>query len=283
MPDDGRVRADLARELGAERVAWDEQTLADHAHDTWPLALLRLQRGEIVDRPSCVVKPHAVEDVSRVLRYASRERVPVVPYGAGSGVCGGVLPRAGAIVVDMRAMNRLVELNETALIARVQAGMMGNHFEAALNERGYSMGHFPQSIELSTVGGWVATRAAGQFSTRYGSIEDMLLAFEAVLPDGRIVRTKAIPRRAAGPELRQLFLGAEGTLGIVTELTVRVFLSPRRGDCSRFASPTSTPAWRRSAPSCAPVGSLPSCACTTGRKPLVTSSSGRATTAAFCS
>jgi alkyldihydroxyacetonephosphate synthase len=235
--DAERVRADLARVLGTDRVRWDEQTLADHAHDTWPLALLRLRRGEIVDRPSCVVGPTGVEDVVQVLRYATRERVPVVPYGAGSGVCGGVLPAPGAIVVDLRAMNRLLELDETALLARVQAGMMGNRFEAALNERGYSMRHFPQSIDLSTVGGWVATRASGQFSTRYGSIEDLLLALEVVLPDGRVVRTKAVPRRAAGPELRQVFLGSEGTLGIVTEITVRVFPLPetQRLSCFRFA------------------------------------------------
>ena len=96
-------------------------------------------------------------------------------------------------------MNRLLELNETALQARVQAGMIGDRFEEALQERGYTMGHFPQSIDLSTVGGWVATRAAGQFSTRYGTIEDMLLGLEAVLADGRIVRVKPTPRAFGRP------------------------------------------------------------------------------------
>ena len=225
-PDDARVRGELSAALGATVVHWDDSTLTDHSHDTWSVALLRLQRGVLTDRPACVVTPESAEQVARTLQYASRERIPVVPFGGGSGVCGGVLPAAGAIVIDMRRMRELLELNETALMARVQAGMMGHHFEEELNRRGYSMGHFPQSIALSTVGGWVATRAAGQFSTRYGSIEDMLLGLEAVLPDGRIVRVTPAPRRSAGPDLRHLFLGSEGTLGVVTELVVRVFPLP---------------------------------------------------------
>jgi len=221
-----RVRADLSDLLGSAQVHWDEQTLLDHSHDTWALALLRLQRGVLTDRPACVVTPLSTDHVAQTIRYASDHRIPVVPYGAGSGVCGGVLPPAGAIVIDLRRMDRIIDLNETALVARVQAGMMGGRFEAELNRAGYSMGHFPQSIDVSTVGGWVATRAAGQFSTRYGSIEDMLLGLEAVIPDGRVIRITPTPRRSAGPDLRSLFLGSEGTLGVVTELAVRIFPVP---------------------------------------------------------
>jgi alkyldihydroxyacetonephosphate synthase len=116
--------------------------------------------------------------------------------------------------------------------------MMGNAFEAALNGRGYSMGHFPQSIDVSTVGGWVATRAAGQYSTRYGSIEDLVLALEVVLPNGQVLRTRVGPRSATGPDLRQIFLGSEGTLGVVTELTARIFPRPESsvGQAYSFAS-----------------------------------------------
>jgi alkyldihydroxyacetonephosphate synthase len=130
-----------------------------------------------------------------------------------------------------------VELNETALQARVQAGMYGHRFEEALQAQGYTMGHWPQSVSLSTVGGWVATRAAGQFSTRYGSIEDMLLGLEVVLADGRVVRIKPTPRRSAGPDLRHLFLGAEGTAGIVTEITVKVMPLPESRKLLTFAMP----------------------------------------------
>ncbi|HXQ21381.1 MAG TPA: FAD-binding oxidoreductase [Candidatus Acidoferrales bacterium] len=231
-------REALVARLGAAAVRWDDETLAQHSRDTWCLSQLRALRGALTARPLCVVSPNSVEQVSALLAYANARRLAVVPFGAGSGVCGGVLPDDGAVVVDMRRMDEIVELNETALTVRVQAGMMGNAFEAALNAAGYSMGHFPQSIDVSTVGGWVATRAAGQYSTRYGSIEDLLLALEVVLPDGRVLRTRVGPRAATGPDLRQLFLGSEGTLGIVTELTARIFPRPASsvGQAYSFAS-----------------------------------------------
>jgi len=231
-------REALVARLGADVVDWTDASLTQHSRDTWCLSVLRAMRGTLTARPLCVVNPTAVAQVSQVLEYANQQRLPVVPYGGGSGVCGGVLPPDGAIVIDMRRMNRILELNETALLVRVQAGMMGDTFEAALNAAGYSMGHYPQSIAVSTVGGWVATRAAGQYSTRYGSIEDMLLALEVVLPDGRVLRTRVGPRSATGPDLRQLFLGAEGTLGVVTEVTARIFPRPETsvGQAFTFAS-----------------------------------------------
>lgn len=232
-----RLRADLTRALGAKRVDWSEATLAAHAHDMWSLSLLRIHEGRLTARPTCVVRPADTNAVAAVLRYANERRVAVVPYGGGSGVCGGILPEAGSIVVDLCHFDQLLDLNETALQARVQAGMYGHHFEAALQARGYSAGHWPQSVAVSTVGGWIATRAAGQFSTRYGGIEDLLLGLEAVLADGRVVRIKSTPRRAAGPDPRHLFLGAEGTAGIVTEATLKVFPLPESRRLLCFAMP----------------------------------------------
>jgi len=229
------LRRELAAELGEDSVHWDDETLSGRKHDTWPLSLIRAHRGTLATRPACVVTPADTAAVQAVLRAADRAGIAVAPFGAGSGVCGGFLPSDGSIVVDMRRMNRLLDVDETSLTARVEAGMMGNHFEAALNERGYSMGHFPQSIELSTVGGWVSTRAAGQFSTRYGSIEDMLLGLEVVLAGGDLVAIKPSPRRSAGPDLRHLFLGSEGTLGVITEITVRIFPLPESRRMRSFA------------------------------------------------
>lgn len=242
MPESSstRHREALAASLGGDRntVRWDDNSLTEHSRDTWCISVLRSLRGTLSARPLCVVSPTAVDQVCALAEYANEHRLPVVPFGAGSGVCGGVLPPDGAIVVDLRRMNRILERNDTALLVRVQAGMMGNAFEAELNQAGYSMGHFPQSIDLSTVGGWVSTRAAGQYSTRYGAIEDILLALEVVLPDGRLLRTKVGPRAATGPDLRQLFLGAEGTLGVVTEATMRIFPRPASsvGQSYSFAS-----------------------------------------------
>ncbi len=235
MPESAARHCDaLSQRLGPDAVRWDAETLAEHRRDSWALAVLRELRGTLTARPLCVVSPTRIEQIAALLAYANEQRLPVVPFGAGSGVCGAVLPADGTIVVDLRRMNRIVELNETDLLVRVQAGMMGNSFEAALNDAGYSMGHFPQSIDLSTVGGWVATRAAGQYSTRYGSIEDMLLALEAVLPSGEVLRTHVGPRSATGPDLRQLFLGSEGTLGVVTELTLRIFPRPEGSVAQSF-------------------------------------------------
>ena len=167
-----------------------------------------------------------------------RTGTAVIPYGLGSGVCGAVVAGRDQVVIDMSRMARMVEINDTSLTATVEAGMRGSDFEASLEARGLTMGHFPQSIELSTVGGWCATRAAGQFSTLYGNIEDMLLGCEFVIPGGEVLRLPAVPRASTGPDLKQLLLGSEGTLGIFTELVLRVLplAEATRGQCFAFSS-----------------------------------------------
>jgi alkyldihydroxyacetonephosphate synthase len=222
MPTPERIRADLRSLMDPTRVADDPATLARARRDTWVISVWRSLNNHETPMPACVVRPANTAEVSAVLAYAARERVAVVPFGAGSGVCGAVLAPEHSVVVDLGAMRELRKIDETALLATVESGLLGSEFEAALNAAGYSMGHFPQSIALSSVGGWVATRAAGQFSTKYGNIEDMLVAFEAVLPGGEIVRTRPVPRAAAGQDLRHMFLGAEGTTGILTELVFEI-------------------------------------------------------------
>jgi alkyldihydroxyacetonephosphate synthase len=228
----------LAREIGPDRVAEDEATLASHRTDYWILAQLRARQGRLGAGPACVVRPRTAAEVARVVRAAQRHGVAVVPWGAGSGVVGGATPPAGSVVVDLGDMRELVEVNETALYARVQAGMLGGAYEAAVQARGYTSGHYPQSIARSTVGGWVATRAAGQFSTRYGNIEDLCLGLEAVLPSGDVVRLAPVPRAAVGPALRELFLGSEGAFGVLTEVTLRLHPLPEERALASFAFPT---------------------------------------------
>lgn len=222
MSNAERIRADLRKVVAPSRVIDDEATLARARRDTWVISVWRSLQDRPGPAPACVVRPENTSEVSAILSYASRERVAIVPFGAGSGVCGAVLAPRDAIVVDLGAMRTLKRIDEVALLATVEPGLLGSEFEAALNRAGYSMGHFPQSIALSSVGGWVATRAAGQFSTKYGNIEDMLVAFEAVLPNGDVVRTRPVPRAAAGQDLRHVFLGAEGTTGILTELVFEI-------------------------------------------------------------
>lgn len=235
MTDIGRA---LARELGTDRIADDAAALDAHRKDYWVLAHLRARQGRLAGGPACVVSPQSTAEVATAIRIAQQHGIPVVPFGAGSGVVGGATPPTGSLVVDTRRMNQVLELNDAALWVRVQAGMMGDAYDEAMRGRGYTSGHYPQSIALSTVGGWVATRAAGQFSTKYGNIEDLLLALEVVLPSGQVARTKNVPRAAAGPSLREVFLGSEGTLGIVTEVTLRLHPLPERRTVATYAFPT---------------------------------------------
>ena len=212
------VVARLRDTLG-ERVRTDEAARAAHRADSWVLAELHAFEGRPAPLPLAVVEPHDTAEVARTLRLCRDLGLPVVPYGGGSGVCGAIEPGAGAVVLSTRRMEGLIRLDPRDLTASFRAGTLGIDAERSVREAGLTIGHWPQSVELSTVGGWVATRASGQLSTGYGNIEDLLLALEAVLPDGRVLRTRETPRAAAGPDLRALLLGSEGTLGVVTEVT----------------------------------------------------------------
>ena len=209
--------------LAPERVSVEEADLAAHSYDWWAVAAKWRQQGKRPCAPDAVVRVTSTLDVSRVLRWAGERRVPVTPWGAGSSVTGAPLPLSGGLCLDLSMMNRLLMLDEVNLMVKVQAGTMGHRLEAELNERGYTLNHSPQSLNRSTAGGWVATRATGQFSSRCGGIEDLLVALTAVLPTGEVVETPLVPRASVGPDLRQVFLGAEGTLGVVTEVTLKIF------------------------------------------------------------
>ncbi len=215
----------LERALPEGRVRRDDETRRAHAHDYWAFEAIHDVAGNPTEAPPAVVFPESTSEVQTILEIADAERTAIVPYGLGSGVCGGVRPGGEALVVDLSRMAALIELNAEACTARVQAGLNGAECERLLGERGFTLGHFPQSIAVSTVGGWVATRASGQLSTRYGNIEDLVLALEVVLPGGRVVRTFPAPRASTGPDLREILLGSEGTLGIVTEIDLK--LSPK--------------------------------------------------------
>jgi alkyldihydroxyacetonephosphate synthase len=213
---------------GAEILS-DDNTRADAGRDWWPLAIGWAARGAVPQRPAIVVRPSSTAQVSAVLSACNDAIVPVTPMAGRSGVCGGSIPVHGGVSLDLTALDGLVALEETSLTADVRAGMFGPDLEAALGGAGpgYTLGHWPQSMDLSTVGGWLACRGAGQYSTRYGKIEDMVIGLEVVLADGRIVHTEGHgPRAATGPNLTQLFVGSEGTLGVITEARLRVHPLP---------------------------------------------------------
>jgi alkyldihydroxyacetonephosphate synthase len=217
----------LARELGS-RVRTDPDTLAAHSRDAWVLSELEALDGRPPSPPRAVIEPESAKEVGWVLALCREGRVPVIPFGGGSGVCGGIRSDGRAVVLSTRRLAGLRELDDTNLSASFGAGTNGMQAEKQVRQRGLTIGHWPQSVELSTVGGWVATRASGQYSTAYGNIEDLILDLEVALPDGSLLRTRRTPRASAGPDLRQLFLGSEGTLGVVTEVTFSLRPLPER-------------------------------------------------------
>jgi alkyldihydroxyacetonephosphate synthase len=220
------IAQELARTLGAEQVTHDPAELRTLRRDAWVLSDLDEVEARAVDLPLCVVRPRGVEDVAATVRACGSSRTPLVPVGLRSGVVGGVLAGAGAVVLDLSSMARVRQFDAVDLTATFEAGVRGSDAEAHAARAGLTLGHFPQSIARSSVGGWVATRAAGQFSTGYGNIEDMVLSLEAVLPDGSVLVTRDAPRASSGPDLRQLLLGSEGTLGVITAVTLGLFRAP---------------------------------------------------------
>ena len=210
-------------------VLTDDESRAEAGRDWWPLAIGWAAEGAVPQRPAVVVRPDSTAQVAEILAACNEAVVPVTAAAGRSGVCGGSIPVHGGVALDMTALDGLVGVDETSLTADVRAGTFGPDLETALGKvgAGYTLGHWPQSMDLSTVGGWLACRGAGQYSTRYGKIEDMVIGLEVVLADGRIVRTEGRgPRAATGPNLTQLFVGSEGTLGVITEARLRLHPLP---------------------------------------------------------
>jgi len=205
----------------------DDATRAEAGRDWWPLAIGWALDGHVPALPSAVVRPRDATEVAAVLRICNEAVVPVTAAGGRSGVCGASIPAFGGIALDLTAMTGVVDIDDRSLLVTALPGTFGDVFEDALHTAGLTLGHWPQSIQLSTVGGWLACRSAGQYSTRYGKIEDMVVGLDAVLADGTTVSTGGhAPRVAVGPDLTQLFVGSEGTLGVITSATLRVHPAP---------------------------------------------------------
>ena len=227
----------LVSRLPDGTVRTDAEIRRERAIDSWALALLRRVRGDELPIPAAVVLPASTEEVATVLAWASQTSTAVIPRGAGSGVCGGAQARAGSVVLDLSRMAEVTDVDLVSQTVTVQAGVRGDQLEQALAEHGLTAGLYPQSIAISTVGGWIAASSAGQASTGFGAIEDVLLGLTAVLPQGEILRCRPVPRSAAGPDLRRLLVGSEGTLAVVTEATLACRARPAGWDWLAFAFP----------------------------------------------
>jgi len=209
-------------------VRTDDASRMDSSRDWWPLAMVWARAGVVPARPAAIVRPASTDEVAAVLAVCNEARVPVTPAAGRSGVCGAAVPVFGGVVLDMTALAGIVAVDDESLLVDVLPGTWGDVVEDDLRrDHGVTLGHWPQSIALSTVGGWVACRSAGQYSTRYGKIEDMVVGLEVVLADGQVITVGgAAPRSAIGPDLGQLFIGSEGTLGVITNTRLRVHPVP---------------------------------------------------------
>ncbi len=229
LPSGAAVQLALA--VGADYVQLAAGARATHAGGLSYLDLIRRRAGLVNTAPDAVVLPGNHDEVGRVLATCSRHRVAVVPFGGGTSVVGGVEPIRGAfasvIALDVSRMDRLLSIDRESLTATFEPGITGAEAERILAERGLTLGHFPQSFERATLGGYVATRSAGQASAGYGRIDDLVVALRVAGPTGEL-RAGRAPGSAAGPDLLHLFLGSEGTLGVITEVTLRVHPEPQQ-------------------------------------------------------
>ncbi|MEV5912408.1 FAD-binding oxidoreductase [Streptomyces chartreusis] len=213
---------------GEEHVRTDAESRIRHTRGKSTPDLLRIRDGEVDDVPAAVVLPAGHDDVLAVLRTCAEHNLAVVPFGGGTSVVGGLAPsRRGAFVaLDLRRMDALLAVDPVSRTVTLQPGLRGPRAEALLAEHGFTLGHFPQSFEWASIGGFAAARSSGQASAGYGRFDEMVLGLTVATPEGTIDTGRA-PRSAAGPDLRQLLLGSEGAFGVITSVTVRIRPVPR--------------------------------------------------------
>ncbi len=173
-----------------------------------------------------VVRPGSTDEVSKIVVLANEQRTPLVPYGGGSGVMGGTVPIQGGIIVDMGRMNRILEVGATDLTARVEAGVLLADLSEALASHGMMHGHDPYSVAIATVAGTISTNGVGYRAAAFGPMGDQVVALEVVLPNGQVLNTRPVPMHSSGPGLNRLFIGSEGTFGIITQATIKIFRIP---------------------------------------------------------
>ncbi|HZP26544.1 MAG TPA: FAD-binding oxidoreductase, partial [Dehalococcoidia bacterium] len=215
---------DLADAIGERRVLLDEATRNEVAGDA-----TRHWGRPAVERevlPWAVLRPESTEQVAAAVAVLNRWRTPIVPYGGGSGLMGGAITARPGVVIDMREMGRVLEFSPQDRSVHVQAGAVLKGVNAMLEDRGFILGHDPWSLPVATVGGAISTNGLGYLAGRYGSMGEQVLGLTVVLASGEVLRAPALAKRSTGIDLKQLFLGAEGTMGVITEAVLKAFPRP---------------------------------------------------------
>ncbi|MHA1968173.1 MAG: FAD-binding oxidoreductase [Candidatus Hodarchaeales archaeon] len=226
--------SELTSLFSPTQISSDSTTRLRNSFGKSYLELIRLRFADIPSIVELVVYPSSHDEVVIIIQLCNRFNVPISTVGGGTSMTLGVQAPKGSIAVNLKKMNRIVSINTDSLYVTSQTGIFGPELEKILNHNNVTLGHFPQSWEFSTLGGWVATRGAGQNSTLYGKIEDMLMGFKVVTGSGSTLNIKKAPARATGPDWNQLFAGSEGAFGIITEVTLRVWKKPQTRKMSGF-------------------------------------------------
>jgi alkyldihydroxyacetonephosphate synthase len=222
----GMIHSELEEIVGSEFVSVKEADKLVYSVDWFWLPQMWLDRGQKLQTPDFIVHPGTVEEISEILKIANSYKIPVIPWGGGSGSQGGVVPVYGGIILDVKRLNKIIDIDEKSLTVTAQAGINGTQLEWAVNEKSLTLPHYPASANCATLGGYLAPRGSGTISTKYGKAEDLVLGMQVVLPTGEVIRTPKIPQHAAGPDFYHLFLGSEGTLGVITEATMQLDYLP---------------------------------------------------------
>lgn len=214
----------------SDEVLTDVANVVAWTRDWWAGSMMTETAGRPATPQAVIVRTSTVEQVQAVMRIANEAAIPVTVSAGRSNVTGAALPVRGGIVLDVCQLNRLIAVDRESQIVEVEAGMFGDIFEQTIQgEHGLTMGHWPSSFGISTVGGWVACRGAGQLSTRYGKIEDMVFGMDVVLADGSLITVGGYSRAALGADLQQVFIGSEGTLGVIVRVRLKLHRLPDYG------------------------------------------------------
>jgi alkyldihydroxyacetonephosphate synthase len=235
------LEANLRAAVGAEHVSTGDHDRVVHGRGKSLTDLVRQRSGDLGRLPDAVVRPGADEEVEAVVRAALEADAVIIPFGGGSSISGSLEPEAGetrpVISIDMVRMNRVLSVDATSQLARVQAGVFGPDLERQLNAQGWTCGHFPDSFTHSTLGGWIATRSSGMQSDRYGDVAELTRGLRVVTPAGVLV-VRPVPSTSTGPSIREMVLGSEGRLGVITEATIHVRRVPPERKILGYLFPT---------------------------------------------
>jgi alkyldihydroxyacetonephosphate synthase len=233
--------ARLEAAVGAEQVSTDDRDRVTHGRGKSLTDLIRQRRGDLGRLPDVVVRPAAEDEVAAVVRAALDEDAVLIPFGGGSSISGSLEAESGetrpVISIDMARMNRVLSVDATSQLARVQAGVFGPDLERQLGSQGWTCGHFPDSFTYSTLGGWIATRSSGMQSDRYGDIAELTRGLRVVTPSGMLV-VRPVPSTSTGPSVREMVLGSEGRLGVISEVTIHVRRVPPERKILGYLFPT---------------------------------------------